>query len=336
MKLISFVVCCYNSAKYMSKCVDSLLAGGDDVEIIIIDDGSKDETGKIADDYKAKYPNIIQVIHQENSGHGGGVQNGLAIATGKYFKVVDSDDWVDADAYQEFLNVLRDDEDDVDLYITDYVYCVKDKDNEVISYQKNFKAYQKMSFSEMKPLSVSEYLTIHSCAHKTSLLKSLNLQIPKKTFYEDNYFIYTPLPHIKTVKYLPLPLYDYFIGRPDQSVQKKVALSRYKDYVKIADICFGIYSIFDYRKDRKFYRLLVHQLRIILIEALIHMRQVKTKEAKVDFKEFKRKLKATNKKQYHYFKYRDIATIGLFWPGILGRTYARLLYWISHLVVSFN
>ena len=222
MKLISFVVCCYNSAAYMSKCIDSLLAGKDEVEIIIIDDGSKDDTGKIADEYLAKYPDIIKVIHQENQGHGGGVQNGLSVATGKYFKVVDSDDWLDAEAYQKFLNALREDKDDVDLYITDYVYNIKNEKREVISYKDNFKAYQKMTFNEMKPLKVYEYLTIHSCAHKTSLLKDLNLQIPKKTFYEDNYFIYTPLPHISSVKYLPLALYDYYIGRPDQSVQKRL------------------------------------------------------------------------------------------------------------------
>ena len=336
MKLISFVVCCYNSAAYMSKCVDSLLAGKDEVEIIIVDDGSKDDTGKIADDYLEKYPSIIKVIHQENSGHGGGVQNGLALATGKYFKVVDSDDWVDAKAYLDFLDVLRNDTDDVDLYITDYVYCIRNEKQTVISYKSNFKAYQASTFNEMKPLKVYEYLTIHSCAHKTSLLKSLNLEIPKKTFYEDNYFIYTPLPHINKIKYLPLPLYDYYIGRPDQSVQKKIALSRYKDYKKIAEICFGLYNISDYRKNRKRFRIICHQLRIILIEALIHMRQVRTKEAKQDFKEFKAKLKATNKKQYHYFKYIDPACTGLFLPGIFGVIFAKALYKISHMVVQFN
>ncbi len=336
MKLISFAVCCYNSEKYMSKCIESLLKGGDDVEIIIVDDGSKDGTGKIADDYLEQYPSIIKVIHQENQGHGGGVQNSLALATGKYFKVVDSDDWVNEDAYQKFLEALRNDQDDVDLYITDYVYCVKGEETEVISYKSNFPENKVTSFSKMKPLNLHKYLTIHSCAHKTELLKSLNLEIPKKTFYDDNYLIYMPLAHIKKVKYLNLPLYDYYIGRPDQSVQKQVAISRYKDYVKIAKITFPKYKLRDYRKDRKLFRLLVHQYRIILAEALIHMRQAKGKEAKADFKEFKKYLKSIDKKQYHYFRYIDPSASLLFLPGFLGVFSAKALYAISHMIVPFN
>ena len=91
MKDISFVVPCYNSEAYMEKCIDSLLIGKNQVEIIIVDDGSTDKTGKIADDYHKKYPEIIKVIHQENGGHGEGINVGLKHATGKYFKVVDSD-----------------------------------------------------------------------------------------------------------------------------------------------------------------------------------------------------------------------------------------------------
>ena len=89
MKILSVAVPCYNSQEYMRKCVDSLLKGGEDVEILIVDDGSKDDTLKIARDYEEKYPTIVKAIHQENKGHGGAVNTGLAHATGLYFKVVD-------------------------------------------------------------------------------------------------------------------------------------------------------------------------------------------------------------------------------------------------------
>lgn len=102
-KYLSFVVPCYNSESYMARCIESLLPGGEDVEIIIIDDGSKDKTVEIADAYQKQYPDLVKVIHKENGGHGSGVNAGLACARGVYFKVVDSDDWLDGTAYQKLL-----------------------------------------------------------------------------------------------------------------------------------------------------------------------------------------------------------------------------------------
>ena len=108
MKLLSFAIPCYNSQDYMEKCIESILVGGDDVEIIIVDDGSKDDTAKIADRYQEQYPNIVKAIHQENGGHGEAVNTGLKNATGLFFKVVDSDDWVDETAYKAILEKLLD------------------------------------------------------------------------------------------------------------------------------------------------------------------------------------------------------------------------------------
>ena len=104
MKLLSFAIPCYNSEQYMEKCIESILIGGEDVEILIVNDGSKDRTAEIADAYEAKYPTICRAIHQENGGHGEAVNAGIRNATGRYFKVVDSDDWVDPDAYRAILN----------------------------------------------------------------------------------------------------------------------------------------------------------------------------------------------------------------------------------------
>ena len=94
MKLLTVTIPCYNSEDYMEKCIDSLLTGGEEVELIIVDDGSKDKTAEIADRYAEKYPSIVKVIHKENGGHGSAVNAGMENATGLFFKVVDSDDWV--------------------------------------------------------------------------------------------------------------------------------------------------------------------------------------------------------------------------------------------------
>ena len=107
LKYITFTVPCYNSEAYMERCIDSLLAGGEDVEILIIDDGSTDRTGEIADYYEKLYPGIVRAVHKENGGHGSGVNEGLRRASGVYFKVVDSDDWLDETAYRELLHMIR-------------------------------------------------------------------------------------------------------------------------------------------------------------------------------------------------------------------------------------
>lgn len=106
MKILSVVVPCYNSEAYMENCIHSLLTGGTEVEIIIVDDGSMDRTAVIAYKYGADYPDVVKVIHQENGGHGEAVNTGLRHATGLFFKVVDSDDWVSISAFKEMMKTL--------------------------------------------------------------------------------------------------------------------------------------------------------------------------------------------------------------------------------------
>ena len=107
MKLLSIAIPCYNSEAYMEKCIESLLKGGEEVEILVVNDGSSDRTAEIADTYAEKYPTIIKAIHQENGGHGEAVNAGIRNATGLYFKVVDSDDWVNEEAYKQILKTLE-------------------------------------------------------------------------------------------------------------------------------------------------------------------------------------------------------------------------------------
>ena len=125
MKLLSIAIPCYNSSAYMRKCIDSLLPGGEDVEIIIVNDGSKDNTPDIAEEYRERFPSIIKVVNKENGGHGSAVNSGIEHATGLYFKVVDSDDWVNQSAYIQILNTLKElvkDGKSVDMLISNFVY----------------------------------------------------------------------------------------------------------------------------------------------------------------------------------------------------------------------
>lgn len=333
MKLLSIVVCCYNSQNYMAEAIESLLKGGEDVEIIIVDDGSKDDTGKIADEYVAKYPTICKVVHQENGGHGAGVQTGIREATGLFFKIVDSDDWVDDEAYQRMLSEIKEKGDKVDLFINDYTYMPDKKPGTRITFGDRIKPDVVCTWKDVKRFDPSQNLLIHSCMFKTRLLKDSNLHIPIHTFYEDDYCVYAPLKNVKTLCYVPVSLYCYYIGREGQSVQKEVAVKRYRDYLKVAMACIKEYNIYDYKNDKYLFRMLYHELRIFIALGFLHSQLNKTKQARIDLKEFLKEFKSVNPKLYR--RIRRSAIGPQVWP-ILGRPISSLTYKISHLIVKFN
>ena len=238
MKLLSFAIPCYNSAAYMEKCIKSCLAGGDDVEIIIVDDGStKDDTLKIAKEYEAKYPNIVKAVHQENGGHGQAVNTGLANATGMFFKVVDSDDWVDVKSYKKILTKLKSfvEEDDLpDMLIANYVYeKVGAKRKKVIHYENALPVDRLVGWDEMGHFKVDQYILMHSVIYRTQLIKEFGLKLPEHTFYVDNIFVFEPLPVVQKMYYMNVNFYRYFIGREDQSVNETVMISRIDQQLRV-------------------------------------------------------------------------------------------------------
>ena len=238
MKLLSFAIPCYNSSAYMEKCIKSCLAGGDDVEIIIVDDGStKDDTLKIAKEYEAKYPNIVKAVHQENGGHGQAVNTGLANATGMFFKVVDSDDWVDVKSYKKILTKLKSfvEEDDLpDMLIANYVYeKVGAKRKKVIHYENALPVDRMFGWNEMGHFKVDQYILMHSVIYRTQLIKEFGLKLPEHTFYVDNIFVFEPLPVVQKMYYMNVNFYRYFIGREDQSVNETVMISRIDQQLRV-------------------------------------------------------------------------------------------------------
>ena len=155
MKLLSIAIPCYNSEAYMEHCINTLLTGGDEVEIIIVDDGSqKDRTPEIADEYERRYPGICRAIHQENGGHGQAVNTGLKNATGVFFKVVDSDDWVNEEAYQKVLETLRKfvyGQETIDMLVTNFVYEKEGaKRKKVMNYHTAFPKDKVFTWKDVK------------------------------------------------------------------------------------------------------------------------------------------------------------------------------------------
>ena len=333
MKYISFVVPCYNSEEYMEKCIESLLIGKDDVEIIIIDDGSKDNTGKIADKYQKKYPKIVKVVHQENGGHGEGINTGLKHATGKYFKVVDSDDWLDEEAYKKLLKEIK--HIDTDLVVCNYVYTYTDgRSDHTISFANVYEEGKVLTWDDIHKFKVTQYPSLHSMMYKKSVLDKSNIDLPKHVFYEDNLFIYLPLVNTKTILYLDLDLYRYYIGRADQSVQESQMIKRSSHQVLVSERVCTAYDLSEI-KNKKLRKLMTRECIFLITIGVVFSRLAFTKEGEKQYKELWKSVKEKNPKLYRRMRYFSMA-IWVSIPGTLGRWIMKLGYRFDHSLVNFN
>ena len=284
MKKITFTVPCYNSQDYMKRCIDSLLVCKEEGEIIIVDDGSTDRTGEIADEYAKEYPDIVKVIHKENGGHGSGVNAGLEAATGTYFKVVDSDDWLDEESLKELLSELREwewQEKEVDLVICNYVYDhLYENKTKPMRYTNVFPEKKLCTWNDMGNFKPSQYLVMHALLYRTQILRDCRLQLPKHTFYVDNIFAYKPLPYVKNICYLNLDLYHYFLGRDDQSVNEKVLMKRIDQQIKVTKLVSDCVNLGEISKTYpKLAAYMTRNISIMMAISSIHLLLIGDKEA---------------------------------------------------------
>lgn len=338
MKLISFAIPCYNSAAYMRKCIESILPGGDDVEIIIVDDGStKDNTLEIAREYEAEYPSIVKAVHQENGGHGQAVNTGLSYATGRYFKVVDSDDWVDEKSYKRILKTLKNLSDDnvPDMVVANYVYDkVGAKRKKVIHYDNVFPIEKMFSWDEIGKFKVDQYILMHSVIYRTQLLKDCGLKLPMHTFYVDNIFVFEPLPEVKKIYYINTNFYRYFIGRDDQSVNEKVMIGRIDQQIAVTKRMIDFYLDSDIKsvRCRKY---MINYLSIMMEVSSIFLIISGTKENLSKKKELWNYVKTKDGKLYNQLRYSLLgSTVNI--PGRSGRAISKYGYKIMNKLIGFN
>ena len=323
----------------MEKCVDSLLKAGDEAEILIVNDGSKDRTGEIAAAYAAQYPDIVRVLTQENGGHGEGINHGLREAAGTYFKVVDSDDWLDQDALAKTLEHLRrlHAQGDVDLFLANYVYEYQGaKSNRVIHYRNCLPEQKVFSWEETKWFRPWQYITLHSSIYRTQILKDLNFELPKHTFYEDNLFVYLPLPYTSRLYYLDVGLYHYCIGREDQSVSEQNMKSKCSHQIRISKEIFKAYHVADYKeKNPRLAKYLDHEVVLMLVLATAFTRMNRTDEAEKMMDDMWKELYRHDPKYARRVKNRSFATL-VSLPGKPGREIGLLGYRIAHRFIAFN
>lgn len=302
-KSITFAVPCYNSAAYMDTCIESILKCGDDIEIIIIDDGStKDDTAQKADEWAARHPSIIRAIHQENAGHGGAVNTGLANARGRYFKVVDSDDWLDPDAMEKVMAYIRPQCElhyPTDLVVANYVYeKVHENKRTVMHYRNVFPQEDQFGWEDIGRFRASQYLLMHSVFYRTDLLRDMHLELPKHCFYVDNIFVYAPLPQVKTIYYIDVDAYRYFIGREDQSVNESVMKSRIDQQILITKVMIDAAKLPDDVECKDLERYMENYLSMMMCICSIFLRMIGTEESEQKRKEIWSYLKEHNPKCY--------------------------------------
>lgn len=337
MKLLSFAVPCYNSEAYMEKCIESLLPGGKEVEILIVDDGSFDRTAEIADAYAAQYPDMIQAIHQPNGGHGAAVNTGLKHASGVYFKVVDSDDWLDRDSYLRVLKRLR----TLiklntlpDMFLANYVYEKEGSKHKAVMRQKGFPKEKMFGWDDVGHLFKGHYILMHSVIYRTQMLHDCGLQLPEHTFYVDNIYVYKPLPYVKNMYYMDVDLYRYYIGREDQSVNEQTMIRRIDQQIRVNKIMFADVNLLAV-KDKKCRRYMFNYLEIVTTITVTLAILSGTKENLHKRDELWEYMKQTDRQLYNKLHHSVISRY-MNLPGRPGRFLGKLAYRISRKVYGFN
>jgi len=337
---VTFVVPCFNSSKYMDHCVSSLVIGEADVEVVIVDDGSTlDDTAAKADKWQADYPDVVKVIHQQNRGHGGAIMAGLEVATGAYLMVVDSDDWLDRDALYLLLFKLREfvaSGKPVDLVVTNYVYeHAASGTRKAIRFRGALPMNRRFGWRETGFFGPGQNIMIHAAVYRTQVLRDANLDLPEHTFYVDNIFVYVPLPHVRSLYYLPVDLYRYFIGRDDQSVNRKVLLTRIDQQMRVTKIMVDRVKLPDDAPEPKLAKYMTAYLGLIVAASCIFTVASNTPEDLAQRDDMWNYIEAKDPALAKRLR-RQPLVLGTNLPGRGGRAIARAGYQLARVLYRFN
>jgi len=338
MKTLTFVVPCYNSQDYMHRCIDSLLPGGNDVEIIIVNDGSSDKTQAIAEEYQREYSGIVRAVNQQNKGHGGAVNAGIREASGIYIKIVDSDDWVDTEAYLKILDALKgfsEKDIQVDMLISNFVYEKEGKRHKkIMRYTGTLPENEVFSWEQAGKFRKGQYILMHSVIYRTQMLRESGLCLPEHTFYVDNLYAFVPLPYVKTLYYLNEDFYRYYIGRADQSVNESIMIKRIDQQLKVNRLMLESFKP-EKITDKSLRRYMLNYLEIITIVSSVLLIRSGTEENLEKMRELWDFIKNGNSAVYRRLR-RGLMGRFIHLPGKTGRKVTVFAYRITQKIVGFN
>ncbi len=240
MCVLTVAVPSYNAQSFLWQNIPTFLyeGAGGKVEVIIVDDGSTDDTPGIADELSRRYPDIINVVHKENGGHGSAVNSGIENARGKYFMICDADDYVNTDSFIKLVDYLE--KHDVDMVFTDARRITpdgKDVGCESISGVEKNKIVQFDKCADK-----IKNIEMHNCCISTELLRTNNVSCHEHLFYVDNEYVIYSIAYANTIVYLDLVVYQYLVGRNGQSVSIESRRKNHNQYIAVVNYLIGFYE----------------------------------------------------------------------------------------------
>ncbi len=244
-KTLSIVITAYNVQDYIKKCLESVEAVLSDLEVIVVNDGSTDQTLAVINDFAKKHQKEVIVIDKENGGHGSVINAGIKRATGKYFRVLDGDDWLNDASINDYIQKLK--ESDADLVLTNYSYVYTEtgqKDMvDVHGKMQKIKNVPEVAGLDLPNNELISLLTIHSCTIKTEALKKVwGNGLLEKTYYEDQEYVAKVILATNSVEAYKLDVYQYLIGRNEQSVSSEKLFKKRKDHERVLNALVDIYN----------------------------------------------------------------------------------------------
>ena len=247
-KILSVSIASYNVEKFIRKALDSCCVPEimDLLEVIVVNDGSTDGTLAIAEEYRDRYPGTFRVIDKENGGYGSTVNASIQAAQGRYFRLLDGDDWFDRDGLTAFVRDLSEAEED--MVIAPFKRVFEEDGHEEIRDEAADISEKTVRFDS---LGDHEWFTMHAVTYRTKILQDNNIRLTEHCFYTDQEYDLLPLPWVDTVRIFRQVVYCYRIGRGEQSVSPEGLEKHYNDQTIVLKRLYNIYPDVGEKKNAK-------------------------------------------------------------------------------------
>lgn len=236
-KILTIVIPTYNMEKYLQRCLDSLIISNqtlmNKLQILVINDGSKDSSSAIAHEYENKYPHVFFVIDKENGNYGSCVNKGLEFATGKYFRILDADDWFETIQLQHFLSMLQTTE--TDVVITNYTRWFGENNQQQIRIDAEYNKEFLIDGYDFSSRDYCSMLLMHAMTFKTELLRKIRYKQQTGISYTDIEYCYFPFSRAKNVIFFDVNLYVYWLGRDGQTMQRENVIKNVSHFYKVTN-----------------------------------------------------------------------------------------------------